>query len=256
MKTLKPVVAICAVLLFASTAFAQLDTTTQKKLAEIASKVEDIKSYKVNMKMEMQMMGQAMTTDGQIAFKKPDKMRMTTKTNMMGGATQEIYSSGDIMWSYMPMMRMATKMDMKKIKAAGQNQYGMTGNEDITNPFKGVPEDKIKYVEEKDTSEGTVYVFEAYPDLAGKMPPGAPEHQMLPQKMITWISADTGLPVKIIMIGKNGATMMEQTYSDFQINPTIDDSVFEFTPPEGVQVMDMTDGAMNMMQQMQGSHPK
>jgi outer membrane lipoprotein carrier protein len=256
MKTLKAAVALCAAVLFASTAFAESDTATRQKLADIESKMQDIKSYKVTMKMEMQMMGQTMTTDGKIAFKKPDKMRMTTTTSMMPGATQEMYSSGDIMWTYMPMMRMATKMDMKKLKAAGQNQSGIGANADITNPFKGIPEDKVNYVEEKDTDEGRAYVFEAYPDLGGKMPPGAPEHQMLPKKMVMWISADTGLPVKIIMIGENGNTMMEQDYSDFQINPEIDDSVFEFTPPEGVQVMDMTEGAMNMMQQMQGSHPK
>ncbi len=36
----------------------------------------------------------------------------------------------------------------------------------------------------------------------------------------------------------------------------IDDSEFEFTPPEGVQVMDMTEGTMNMMRRMQGGQPK
>jgi outer membrane lipoprotein-sorting protein len=156
----------------------------------------------------------------------------------------------------MPSMNMATKMDMKKIKAAGKNQPGMGGSGDITKPFEGLSEDKIKYIEEKDSSEGSVYVFEAQPDFGSQMQPGGPPSQMLPEKIIVWLSTDTGLPVKTIMIGKNGATMMEQNYSDFQINPDIDESAFEFTPPEGVQVMDMTEGAMNMMHQMQGSHPK
>ena len=256
MKTLKAVIAICAVLLFAATAFAQPDMATQQKMAEIESKVEDIKSYKVTMKMEMDMMGQSMLTTGKMAFKKPDKFYMKSETNMMGGATQEIFSSGDILWTYMPVMGMATKMDMKKLKAAGKDKAGMGGQADITNPFKGLSKDAIKYIETKETDEGKVYVFETKPDFGGQMPPGAANHQMLPSKIIISISTETGLPTKTIMIGKNGATMMEQTYSDFQINPTIDDSVFEFTPPEGVQVMDMTKGGMNMMQQMQGSHPK
>ena len=256
MKTLKVVVTICAVLLFASTALAQPDKITQQKLSEIESKVEDIKSYKVTMKMDMKMMGQSMLTEGKMAFKKPDKFYMKSETNMMGGATQEIFSSGDILWTYMPKMGMATKMDMKKLKAAGKDQAGMGGQGDLTNPFKGLSKDAIKYIETKETGEGKVYVFETKPDFGGQMPPDAPGHQMLPDKIITWISIETGLPIKTIMIGKNGATMMEQTYSDFQINPNIEDSVFEFTPPTGVQVMDMTKGGMNMMQQMQGSQPK
>ena len=256
MKTLRAVVTICAVLLFASTAFAQPDMITQQKLAEIKSKVEDIKSYKVTMKMEMDMMGQSMLTEGKMAFKKPDKFYMKSETNIMGGATQELFSSGDTMWTYMPKMGMATKMDMKKLKAAGKAQAGMGGQGDITDPFKGFSKDAIKYIEMKETDEGKVYVFETKPDFGSQMPPGATGHQMLPAKIIIWINIETGLPTKTIMIGKNGATMMEQTYSDFQINPTIKDSVFEFTPPEGVQVMDMTKGTMNMMQQMQGSHPK
>ena len=256
MKTLKVVVTICAVLLFASTALAQPDKITQQKLSEIESKVEDIKSYKVTMKMDMKMMGQSMLTEGKMAFKKPDKFYMKSETNMMGGATQEIFSSGDILWTYMPKMGMATKMDMKKLKAAGKDQAGMGGQGDLTNPFKGLSKDAIKYIETKETDEGKVYVFETKPDFGGQMPPGAANHQMLPSKIIISISTETGLPTKTIMIGKNGATMMEQTYSDFQINPNIEDSVFEFTPPTGVQVMDMTKGGMNMMQQMQGSQPK
>jgi len=256
MKTFKAAIAVGIVILFASAAFAQPDDNTQKKLAEIEKKVENLESYKVTMKMEMAMMGQTMLTTGNIAFKKPDKFYMMSKTNMMGGATQEIFSTGDIMWSYTPTMNMATKMDMKKVKAMGQNQAGMAGQADISHPFKGMSKDAIKYIETKDTEEGRVHVFEAKPDFGGQTPPGGPGHEMLPEKIIVWISAETGLPTKNIMIGKNGATMMEQTFTDFQINPAIDDSVFEFTPPQGVQVMDMTQGAMNMMQQMQGSHPK
>jgi outer membrane lipoprotein-sorting protein len=191
-----------------------------------------------------------------MAFKKPDKFYMKSETNMMGGVTQEIFSSGDIVWTYMPMTKMATKMDLSKIKAAGQDQSGIGGQADITDPFKGLMKDAIKYVETKETDEGKVYIFETKPDFGGQTPPGAEGHQMLPEKVIVWISTETGLPTKTVMIGKNGASMMEQTYSDFQINPEISDSIFEFTPPEGVQVMDMTQGAMNMMQQMQGSHPK
>lgn len=256
MKTLKAAVAIALVALCSSIALAQPDSETQRKLEEVAARVADIKSYKVDMKMEMQMMGQTMTTTGEMTFQRPNKMHMTTTTNMMGGMKQEVIVSGDIAWTYMPMMKMATKIDMKKLMEAGKDYPGMAKQGDITTPFEGLPEDKIKYIEKKETDDGAVYVFEAKPDLGAQMPQDSPMSQMLPETIVLWINVDTGLPAKIIMKGKDGATMMEQAYSNFRINIEIDESEFEFTPPEGVQVMDMTEGTLNMMQQMQGSQNK
>ena len=256
MKTLKAAVAIALVALCSSVALAQSDSETQRKLDEVAAKVADITSYKVDMKMETQMMGQTMTTTGEMTFQKPNKMHMTTTTNMMGGMKQEMFVSGDIAWTYMPMMNMATKMDMKKLKAAGEKQFGMAKDADITTPFDGLPQDKIKYIERKATDDGAVYVFEAKPGFGALQPEDSPLPQMLPETMVIWIDVETGLPAKIIMKAKDDAPMMEQTYSNFRINIEIDESEFEFTPPEGVQVMDMTEGALNMMQQMKGNHHK
>jgi outer membrane lipoprotein-sorting protein len=245
MKILKTMITMCGVLLIASTALSQSDTATQEKLAEIGSKIEKINSCRVTMIMEMQV-GHAVVIKAKMAVKKPDKMFMKFENEMMG----ETYSSGDVTWKYIPSQG-------KAIKKEGKNRSGMAGaSTDITNPFKGIAEDKIKYIEEKDSSEGRVYVFEAYPDFGADMPAGSHHSQTLPKRMTIWLSADTGLPAKIIMIGPNGAAMMEQTFSDFEINPEINDSAFDFTPPEGVQVVDMTAGTSNKTQQMQGSHPK
>ncbi len=256
MKNLRILVAIALTLVFPASGLAGADSETQKVLREIESKTESISSYRVDMNMKTNMMGQTMNTKGEMAFKKPNKMHMTTTTDMMGGMTQEVFSSGDTVWTYMPMMKMATKMDMSKIKAAGPKQAGAMDNADITKPFSQFPEANIKYIEEKKTDMGPVYVLEAKPDMGNMMSPNASGPHMLPDKMIFWINADTGLPQKIIMKGKDGATMMEQTYSNFRINVDIADSEFKFKPPEGVQVMDMTEGAVNMMQQMQGSQTK
>jgi outer membrane lipoprotein-sorting protein len=237
MKTVKTAITVCAFLLFALTAFAQQDATTQEKLAEIESKVSDIKSYNVSMKVEMEMMGQKVISESQISFKRPEKVRMTTKTR---GMTDEIYSTGDLMWTYMPAQQKAVKVNLRRVKFVRNDKGAMGGQANITDPFKDLPKDAVKYIEAKETDEGKVYIFEATPDLGGQSPQGASGRQMLPEKIIVWINSETGLPTKTTTIGKNGDTMMEQTYSDFQINPVIDDSEFEFTPPKGVRVVDMT----------------
>jgi len=256
MKIHRISIAIVFTIIFAAAASAQTNSKTTQMLEEVAGKTADIASYKVDTKMESQMMGQAMIMNGEMAFKKPNKMHMKTTSNMMGGMTQEIFTSGDIVWTYMPMMKMATKMDLSKMGAQNSQRAGMADQADITKPFAGFPKENVKYIETKKVGGREVYVFEATPDFGGQMPPGQPTPQMFPEKIIFWLDADTGLPSKVTMVGKDGKTMMEQTYSNFRINIPIDDSEFEFTPPEGVQVMDMTEGALNMMKQMQGSGAK
>lgn len=257
MKMTKAVNAVAVVFLFVFALGCAEPVTTEQRLAEIASKVEDIDSYKVTMTMDMEMMGQTMTTEQKITFKKPNKMRTTSTSDMMGGVmTQEMYSTGDIMWYYMPTMGMATKMDMSKFKGHNRDHPGMAAGGSMINMFENIPKDKIEYIEDKVTDEGLVYVFEANLEEMRSEAPESPMLAMFPNKMVFWMGADTGLPVKIIMVGKEGNTMMEQTYSDLEINPEIDDSIFEFTPPEGVQVMDMSERAKHTMKNMMGHPPK
>jgi outer membrane lipoprotein-sorting protein len=224
--------------------------TTEQRLAELARLVEDIESYRVTMTMEMEMMGRPLNAEQEITFKRPDKMRITGTMNMADAERQEIYSSGDVMWIYYPKWKRATKIDMSKYKDTGQNPSGMAESPNIMNIFQNIPEDMIEYVEDEVTDEGLAHVFKAAMDidLQEEMPPNTP----LPKETVYWISVDSGLPVRVIGIDENGSTIMEQTYSDFQINPEIDDSIFEFTPPEGVQVNDMTNYMTSGKQTMQG----
>jgi len=255
MKTPKTISALLVVFFIASVIGCAEPITTEQRLAEIASLVEDIESYRVTMTMEMEVMGQPMTTEQEITFKKPNKARTISTGGMMGAMGHETYSNGNVMWSYMPTAGMATKMDVTRFKSANQDYPGMAGGGNPITMFKNIPKDKIEYIDDKITDEGLAYVFKTtmFMDLEEEMPQEASEFPMpamMPKEMVFWISAGTGLPVKMIMIGKNDKTMMEMTYSEYEINPEIDDSIFEFTPPEGVQVMDMTHGAENIMKQM------
>ena len=245
------IILLCA---FASVAVAQPDATTQKMIDEVVQKTKNITSYKVDMNMEMQMMGQTTLSTGQMSFKKPNKMHMTTTTEMMGGMKQDIYAMGDTVWTYMPLMNMATKIDLSKVKGQ-MPQYGsgIGDSADITNPFEGLPEDTVKFMGKKTVDGKDVLVFEALMPHAGQMPTGQSAGQGMPKKLNILMLADNGLPYQILAYGENDSLMMKQTYSNFRTNIPIDDSEFMFTPPEGVQVMDMTEGAMNMMRQMKGS---
>jgi len=83
-----------------------------------------------------------------------------------------------------------------------------------------------------------------------------PTPDMFGNTMVFRIQAETGLLSEMTIFAGNGSVMLEQTHSNIRVNVPIDDSEFEFTPRKDVQVMDMTEGAISMMNQMQGSYPK
>lgn len=253
MKIVRTCLAFGFIVMFASVAHAELDAKTSEMMEKLSQKAGEIESYTVDMKIETQMMGQDTSIDGSMAFKKPDKLHVVSTSRMMGGMTQETYSAGNIVWTYLPAMKMATKIDMSRIKEQAPALGGMQRTGNVAKPFEGLPKDGIRYVEKKTVDGVDVHVFESVVPTA---PPSSPDQQMpslFPSKMVLWLNAETGLPYKIKMLGKDDAVMMVQTYSNYRINIPIEDSEFEFTPPEGVQVMDMTEGTMNMMRQMQGT---
>jgi outer membrane lipoprotein-sorting protein len=256
MKTFRASLTVVAILALSALAFGQPDAKTTQMMEELARKAANINSYRVDTKMETQMMGQKMTMDGAMAVKKPNKMHVTTTSSMMQGMKTETYTSGDTVWTYMPAMKMAHKIDMAKVKAQFPEGSEMAKESDITKPFEGFPKDSIKYIEKKTVDGTEVHVFEALTENMPQMPQGQGDPQMIPHKMVFWLNAGNGLPQKVLFLNKDGSTMMTQTYSNFRINVPIPDSEFEFSPPEGVQVMDMTEGTLNMMKQMQQAQPK
>jgi outer membrane lipoprotein-sorting protein len=253
MKVAKAILTVSFLIFITALAFAEADPKTKQMMDEVMNKAQKVESYRVDLRMETTMMNQEMVTEGEMAFKKPNKMHMVTVMSAMPGMKQEIFSKGDMVWTYMPSMNMVTKVDMSKIKAnAADVPGGMRDTADITRPFEGFAEENIKFLEKKTENDKEYYLFEVKPsEPAGE----AQSPQMLPNRIVFWIHAGTGLPHRVTMYAKDGARMMEQKYSNFRLNVPMEDSEFEFTPPEGAQVMDMTDATMNMMKQMKEGQP-
>ncbi len=120
----------------------------------------------------------------------------------------------------------------------------------MVSPFAGLPKDKIKYVETRNTDGGQVYVFES-PVPVTAQSPAQNTSQPIPHKVVLWIDPATGMRRKTLVYAKDGSLMVEQTCSNYQLNVPIADSEFAFNPPPGVQVKDMTDATINNMKKQQ-----
>ena len=153
-------------------------------------------------------------------------------------------SDGKITWVYQPQMKMVTKIDMEKVTAEMKEKTGAKSG-DISKPFQGFQRETLSYRIKKAGGK-KFYVFQGLPKI-----PETQKTTFTPTKMEMWLGADDGLVRKIIMFTEEGKEMMSQVYTNVKINVRLADSQFEFTPPEGVQVMDMTEGSVNMMREMQ-----
>ncbi len=238
------------VFLFLASAWGQgllsADPATEKVISELEAKAAAVKTYQADMTMTTEMMGKKMVWQGKMLFKRPRKMWMEMIMDMGAMKMKQIHvSDGRITWVYQPQMKMVTKIDLERVTAEMKEKMGESNSGDISKPFQGFQQETLSYRIKKAGGE-KFYVFQGLPKI--------PERQKMtfsPARMEMWLGADDGLARKIIMFTEEGKEMMSQVYTNVKINVSIADSRFEFTPPEGVQVMDMTEGSVNMMREMQ-----
>ena len=222
------------------------DTSTDKIISGIEAKAAVVKSYRADMVLTMEMMGKKMASKGKVIFKKPDKMWMEMNTDMGTVKMKQVQiSNGKTAWTYQPMMKMATKIDIEKVRAEAKKNLGEHQSYDISKPFHGFKQDSLSCLRTDKIDGKKVYVFEGFPRQ-----PETAQMKFAPVKTQIWIGADDGIHRKMIMFNDEGKEMMSQSYTNIEVNIKIADSQFEFTPPEGVQIMDMTEGSINMMKEM------
>lgn len=216
------------------------------KAVALVDRATGIKKFSQQMEMSMDMMGQTMTVSGKM-WADGDKMRIEMK-NPAANMDQIVISDGSTTWSYSPAMKMAQRMDLKKVRAAlGTEAPGIGGVSTDSNPFKDIDRDTVQYVGEEKIGEETVDVIEGGVAINEKAMAGMAN--MMPQKARFWLSRASGMPLKSVYYNKAGKTMMSQSVSGVVVNPEIDAALFVFEKPEDAQVMDMTEMIINLTRQ-------
>ena len=222
------------------------EETTEQVLARLKAKVGEVKTVRADLKMTMAIMGQTITMEGTALIATPDKSRMEMSMNL--GAIkmdQTIVSDGTTVWTYQPMLKMAHKIDAKKVAAeTGIEQAGQQSS-DLTKPLAGLVPESVKLVRTETVGGVESYVFEGAPAM-----PKMPQIPFKPAKIEVSVGAEDGLLRKSVMFDADGKEMMSQTYDNIEVNVELPEEKFQFTPPEGVQVSDMTEGVLNMLKTM------
>ncbi len=185
------------------------------------AKQDSIKDFSATMVITSSFSGKDEMAKAKIMNKMPDKSRIEyLEPAEMAG--QVMVSDGKTIWTYDPIKKEVTKMDMPKINMT-------TSEQDYTRSIKELlNQTDISYQGTDKFEERSVYLVKASP-RNGSMPMGI--------RYSMWVDSETWMPLKIEMFDKNDKLMTSIEYRDIKFNAGIPDSEFEFKVPEGAKVV-------------------
>lgn len=211
------------------------ETQIQSVLDLIQQRAQQIKNYTVDYDLQIIKGQEQVNSSGKIVFQEPDKFFMQIEVAELEGLSQVFISDGQTMWQYLPSLNMSTKMDIKEAKKETAEEY-LDNKADLRSPFANLKKDSLKIIEEKGTNGESIYVLEGIAVQEIKDQSIADVY-----KSNIWISPSIGIPSKVVWYDENGNVVISQEFKNIEINQQIDESIFVFSPPEGVEVIDVTD---------------
>jgi outer membrane lipoprotein carrier protein len=187
-------------------------------LSDVQEKYAQIRNLKIEFEQTLinAQSGQKNERNGEIFFKRPGYIRWQTS------APQEeiILIHQDIVWNYIPKERVAYKYFFSQMFQSKNFIAILTGRTDIKNDF---------YIKEHHQEDNgwLQYVLE----------PKQPETSLVLAKI--WIDPESLLLQKIYFedFFQYGNQI---TFNHIELNPELKASLFDFSPPEDVEVIDNT----------------
>lgn len=229
-------------LAFAPLAAAEAESVDDviKKITEMNKNVKSMKAdIKTVTKIENEMMKQNSTSDGQYEYMLKDGktyVRMegtTTGTMEMMGNKQETKGTnltvmdGEYSWSL-------TEQDGQKFA----QKMKITDEMTPADPFAGVRDNfNMKLLPDETVDGESCYVIELTPKT----------EEMGSSRMLQYYRKDNGTISKVVSFDGENKPIMTMTYTNVKVNPSLSADRFKFTPPAGVEVMDLSDQDMGGM---------
>lgn len=226
-------------LVMASVASAETAEDVMQKITDLNKKIKSMTAdVKTVTKMENEMMKQNSVSDGHYEYVLEDgkplvRMESTTTGSMeMMGNKQETKGSmlsimdGEYTW-------VLNDQDGQKTAMKSKIQEAM----DPADPFGPMKENfNVKLLPDETVDGESCYVLEFTPkkDQGG----------MAGTRTIQYFRKDNGTFAKIVSFDTENKPVMTITYSNVKLNPKISPDRFKFTPPPGVEIMDVTNQSM------------
>ena len=247
----------CLTVLAAASARAAEPQTIEEVIAAVGQATASIETWSADTEMTMDMGGMTMTMTGTMQGK-GGQLISEANLDMLGQVmkTRSILDADGILWTEMDVMgrKQVTKMDMNTLKELGEEMLGFSmPGIDLSS---GNAQDPTRILEAFGESYDLEFAgIETFDDLKvyvimGSMKEGLVDDEAAPEVMAQMIEmmarvklligAEDGFVRSMHMLGPDDSLVMSTIYKNVVLNEAMDDSLFEYTPPEGVEVMDMS----------------
>jgi outer membrane lipoprotein-sorting protein len=183
-------------------------------------------------------------TTGWVYYKHPDSMRI--ELSMLDPASQIlIIYTPDVLWEYDPKNNVAERTDVTQLKAEfpGLKRSHFTGYivSDVSQP--SAPKHRYDEYDFQQLRSETLYgaetrVYETcHRNKEGKEI----------SRVVVWVGAEDNFLRKKIeyLVGKKS---LEELFYNVEVNSTLPDSLFHFTPPQGAKLIDRTEAYRRTLQ--------
>ncbi|MBI4227355.1 MAG: outer membrane lipoprotein carrier protein LolA [Candidatus Omnitrophica bacterium] len=202
------------------------------RVAALQAKAGAIQSYQADFTLTVTEEDTPSVLKGTLLYQQPDKRRIEFVGEPVDDVAQLVVSDGAVEWQYFPGRKMAHRTEWATVKAAGAPPE-ISAIRGPHQPFLDLKADSLRVVSE---APNAPLVFEADP-----APALMAEAPFAPGKIRVEVSEADGLARRLTMTDAQGREVLSQEYTNVRLNPPVPDASFTFTPPDGVEVVDISE---------------
>lgn len=246
---------------FSALAAAPADPAATKAAIEaVKASAGALTTLEADQTISMDVMGAAMTLQGHLAVLKPDLIKFNMEPVLPAGQSGQndmmaammkmtVYMDKTTVWIHMPEANMVQKFDKSVYQDGSGQGMNLQAGSDPSKVLDDLDPETVQLLGEETFDGAGCYVFQ------GKLPKPASMAgaEALPDSMKIWIGKGDGLARKTEAYLTDGKLAMSATLSNIKTGVPLSPAAFAFTPPAGVQVMDMTEMLRGQMQGQQSA---
>jgi len=185
-------------------------------VSRLQANYKDIKDYRASFVQEAKVKGypSAQISSGEVFYKRPGMMRW----NYDKPETQEIVTDGKVLWMYTPSLDQVMKADFAMTSQSKVAEAFLSGMGNISKDFN------ISFEDTKDNKTDIILML-------------IPKDENDPVKsLMLFVDRETIYVRKSVMTDIYG-NVTSVSLSDFKVNTGIKKKLFDFVPPEGVEII-------------------
>ncbi len=185
-------------------------------VSRLQANYKEIKDYRASFVQEAKIKGypRAQISSGEVFYKRPGMMRW----NYDKPETQEIVTDGKVLWMYTPSLDQVMKADFAMTSQSKVAEAFLSGMGNISKDFN------ISFEDTKDNKTDIILML-------------IPKDENDPVKsLMLFVDRETIYVRKSVMTDIYG-NVTSVSLSDFKVNTGIKKKLFDFVPPEGVEII-------------------